>query len=75
MTEDQAMIQYFLSGLNFPAGRGQILAWAKSHNAPPLLIQAIQLLPEESYGNFLDLREVLEDLLEKVRRSSLAYSS
>lgn len=75
MTEDEAMIRHFLSGLNFPAGKGQILAWARSHHAPPLLIQAIQLLPEESYGSFLDLREVLEDLLEQVRRSSPAYSS
>lgn len=52
-----------LRGLNFPAGRTQIIEWAIQTGAAPELISALHRLPELSYGSLADVIHDLKPLL------------
>lgn len=59
----EELIRNQLRGLNFPAGRTQVIEWAIQTDAPPELISALQRLPELSYGSLGDLIYDLRPLL------------
>ncbi|MGQ9523262.1 MAG: DUF2795 domain-containing protein [Armatimonadota bacterium] len=63
LTDDFVRNQF--RGLNFPAGKGQIVEWAVQTDAPPELVEALQRLPELSYGNLMDLIYDLRPLLSQ----------
>lgn len=48
-------ISHYLEGIDYPAGKQDLLNQAKKNNAPDDVIDAITKLPEHSYGNMAEL--------------------
>jgi len=63
------LVRNQLRGLNFPAGKTQIIEWAIQTGAPPKLIRAFQRLPELSYGSLIDVIYDVRPLLAEEQGS------
>jgi hypothetical protein len=55
-------IQRHLKGVDYPADRSELLDTARSENAPPEVVEALESLPEdEEYEGPDDVMEAVED--------------
>jgi len=50
-----ATITHTLKGIDFPATKDKILAFARDHNASPEVLDVLGRLPEREYGNMAEL--------------------
>jgi hypothetical protein len=55
-------IQRHLKGVDYPADRSELLDTARSENAPPEVVEALESLPEdEEFEGPDDVMEAVED--------------
>ena len=62
MSANPIEIQRHLKGVDYPADRSELLDTARSENAPPEVVEALESLPEdEEFEGPDDVMEAVED--------------
>jgi hypothetical protein len=56
---DEARVRKALQGAGFPADRDTLMAYAKTREAGPKTIQALQAMPNRSYDNVSDVLDAV----------------
>lgn len=58
---DQVKLDYnqYLSDLNFPADKQQVISHAQQKGAPEDIMKMLQMLPEKQYQNISEITSVL----------------
>lgn len=62
MMPNPAEMQQYLSGVNYPAQRDQLLETAQQEGAPQSVTDALQRLPDGEYGGPSAVSEALQNL-------------
>ncbi len=47
-------VEQYLLKTNFPASKNELVSFAKGHDAPELVIIALNIIPERQYKNAAD---------------------
>jgi hypothetical protein len=55
-----ASVAQALKGIDFPAGKDKLIAWARNHNAPQEVLEMLQKMP--SRGEYENMADVLHNL-------------
>ena len=54
-TVSAAGVAQALGGIDFPAGKDDVVSYAQSHDAPSEVVDALQNLPDREYSSMADL--------------------
>lgn len=52
-----ANVTHSLKGIDFPAGKGHLVNYAREHGADPDVIDVLEKLPEKDYNNMADVMQ------------------
>jgi hypothetical protein len=50
-----ATVTHTLKGIDFPATKDKVIAFAREHDASPDVLDVLNRLPEREYGNMAEL--------------------
>jgi hypothetical protein len=60
-TVSAAGIAQALGGIDFPAGKEDVVGYAESHDAPSEVVDALQNIPDREYTSMADLEKGFGD--------------
>lgn len=57
-----AEIEKFVGGIDFPAGKGDLLNHAKSQGAPQEVLEFMEQFPDKEYGSAVDVSQGVSEV-------------
>ncbi|HZD44166.1 MAG TPA: DUF2795 domain-containing protein [Methanomicrobiales archaeon] len=54
-----ADLQYYLGGIDYPAGKQELISYARSQDAPPAAVEALQRFEDKEYRSAADVNQEL----------------